>query len=122
MIQPEEAYSAVESTINEHAPHLTKVEARALIEFLSTKFDIHSREKDLEQLLEAQESRMEGFIEAVVNATAANLMYENGLKTATLSVPSAGRGYHAVDVDASAAGVITYTLQGDPINHENATD
>lgn len=121
MIQPEEAYSVVENAINEQEAHLTKVEARALIEFLLAKFDIHSREKDLEQLLESQESRMADFVENIVNTTTANLMYENGLKTATLSVPSVVRGFHTVDIDVSSTGVITYTLQGDPINHENAT-
>lgn len=96
---------------------LTRDDAIALIGALQQAFDIPDRAAELEQLLEMREETNQNIMEKAVMAGIANIMYENGLKRATITPQNVMSGFvPSLSIDVSVPGVVIYTLNGDPLN------
>lgn len=102
---------------------LTRDDAIALIGALQRAFDIPDRAAELEQLLEMREETNQNIMEKAVMAGIANIMYENGLKRATITPQNVMSGFvPSLSIDASVPGVVIYTLNGDPLNGKPDTE
>ena len=96
---------------------LTRDDAIALIGALQQSFDIPDRAAELEQLLEMREETNQNIMEKAVMAGIANIMYENGLKRATITPQNVMSGFvPSLSIDVSVPGVVIYTLNGEPLN------
>lgn len=92
-------------------------DAIGLINILRKAFDIPSREEELEQLLEQTQEKHLAAMEHAVTAGIANIMYENGLRKATITPQNVMSGFvPSLSIDVSRPGVLTYILNGDPLN------
>lgn len=102
---------------------LTRDDAIALIAALQRAFDIPDRAAELELLLEMREETTLNLMEKSVMAGIANIMYENGLKRATITPQNVMSGFvPSLSIDASVPGVVIYTLNGDPLNGKPDTE
>lgn len=72
---------------------LTRDDAIALIGALQRAFDIPDRAAELELLLEMREETTLNIMEKSVMAGIANIMYENGLKRATITPQNVMSGF-----------------------------
>lgn len=96
---------------------LTRDDAIALIGALQRAFDIPDRAAELELLLEMREETTLNIMEKSVMAGIANIMYENGLKRATITPQNVISGFvPSLSIDVSVPGVVIYTLNGEPLN------
>lgn len=97
--------------------NLTRDDATALIGALQQAFDIPDRAAELEQLLTMREETNLSLMETAVMAGIANIMYENGLKRATITPQHVMSGFvPSLAIDVSVPGVVIYTLNGEPLN------
>ena len=102
---------------------LTRDDAIALIGALQRAFDIPDRAAELELLLEMREETTLNIMEKSVMAGIANIMYENGLKRATITPQNVMSGFvPSLSIDVSVPGVVIYTLNGDPLNGKPDTE
>lgn len=102
---------------------LTRDDAIALIGALQRAFDIPDRAAELEQLLDMREETNQNIMEKAVMAGIANIMYENGLKRATITPQNVMSGFvPSLSIDASVPGVVIYTLNGEPLNGKPDTE
>lgn len=102
---------------------LTRDDAIALIGALQRAFDIPDRAAELELLLEMREETTLNLMEKSVMAGIANIMYENGLKRATITPQNVMSGFvPSLSIDVSVPGVVTYTLNGEPLNGKPDTE
>lgn len=118
-------YSASQGFIKVEKPNgdvdaihgLTRDDAIALIGALQRAFDIPDRAVELEELLTMREETNLAVVEKAVTAGIANIMYENGLKRATITPQNVFAGYvPSLSIDVSIPGVVTYVLNGEPLN------
>ena len=102
---------------------LTRDDAIALIGALHRAFDIPDRAAELELLLEMREETTLNLMEKSVMAGIANIMYENGLKRATITPQNVMSGLvPSLSIDVSVPGVVIYTLNGEPLNGKPDTE
>lgn len=102
---------------------LTRDDAIALIGALQRAFDIPDRAAELELLLEMREEMTLNLMEKSVMAGIANIMYENGLKRATITPQNVMSGFvPSLSIDVSVPGVVIYTLNGEPLNGKPDTE
>lgn len=102
---------------------LTRDDAIALIGALQRAFDIPDRAAELELLLEMREETTLNLMEKSVMAGIANIMYENGLKRATITPQNVMSGFvPSLSIDVSVPGVVIYTLNGEPLNGKSDTE
>lgn len=102
---------------------LTRDDAIALIGALQRAFDIPDRAAELELLLEMREETTLNIMEKSVMAGIANIMYENGLKRATITPQNVISGFvPSLSIDVSVPGVVIYTLNGEPLNGKPDTE
>lgn len=102
---------------------LTRDDAIALIGALQRAFDIPDRAAELEQLLTMREETNLNIMEKAVMAGIANIMYENGLKRATITPQNVFAGFvPSLSIDVSMPGVVVYTLDGEPLNAKTDTE
>lgn len=102
---------------------LTRDDAIALIGALQRAFDIPDRAAELEQLLDMREETTLNIMEKSVMAGIANIMYENGLKRATITPQNVMSGFvPSLSIDVSVPGVVIYTLNGEPLNGKPDTE
>lgn len=102
---------------------LTRDDAIALIGALQRAFDIPDRAAELEQLLDMREETNQNIMEKAVMAGIANIMYENGLKRATITPQNVMSGFvPSLSIDVSVPGVVIYTLNGEPLNGKPDTE
>ena len=102
---------------------LTRDDAIALIGALQRAFDIPDRAAELELLLEMREETTLNLMEKSVMAGIANIMYENGLKRATITPQNVMSGFvPSLSIDVSVPGVVIYTLNGGPLNGKPDTE
>lgn len=102
---------------------LTRDDAIALIGALQRAFDIPDRAAELELLLEMREETNQNIVEKAVMAGIANIMYENGLKRATITPQNVMSGFvPSLSIDVSVPGVVIYTLNGEPLNGKPDTE
>lgn len=102
---------------------LTRDDAIALIAALQRAFDIPDRAAELELLLEMREETNQNIMEKAVMAGIANIMYENGLKRATITPQNVMSGFvPSLSIDVSVPGVVIYTLNGEPLNGKPDTE
>lgn len=102
---------------------LTRDDAIALIGALQRAFDIPDRAAELEQLLDMREETNQNIVEKSVMAGIANIMYENGLKRATITPQNVMSGFvPSLSIDVSVPGVVIYTLNGEPLNGKPDTE
>lgn len=102
---------------------LTRDDAIALIGALQRAFDIPDRAAELEQLLDMREETNQNIVEKAVMAGIANIMYENGLKRATITPQNVMSGFvPSLSIDVSVPGVVIYTLNGEPLNGKSDTE
>ncbi len=102
---------------------LTRDDAIALIGALQRAFDIPDRAAELELLLEMREETTLNILEKSVTAGIANIMYENGLKRATITPQNVMSGFvPSLSIDVSVPGVVIYTLNGEPLNGKPDTE
>lgn len=102
---------------------LTRDDAIALIGALQRAFDIPDRAAELELLLEMREETTLNLMEKSVMAGIANIMYENGLKLATITPQNVMSGFvPSLSIDVSVPGVVIYTLNGEPLNGKPDTE
>ena len=96
---------------------ITRDDAITLIRMLQHTFDIPDRSAELEQLLTMREETNLNIMEKAVMAGIANIMYENGLKRATITPQHVMSGFvPSLAIDVSVPGVVIYTLNGEPLN------
>lgn len=101
----------------------TRDDAIALIGALQRTFDIPDRAAELEQLLTMREETNLNIMEKAVMAGIANIMYENGLKRATITPQNVFAGFvPSLSIDVSVPGVVVYTLDGEPLNAKADTE
>lgn len=102
---------------------LTKEDAVALIAGLREAFDIPDRSAELALLLDMSDARHESFVEQFAVTCIANLMYENGLKTAVITTDRILReDAPQVTINANKVGLIEYTLTEEPLNVKDPTN
>ncbi|AFB84074.1 hypothetical protein F418_p57 [Hafnia phage Enc34] len=103
--------------------HITKEDAVALIAGLREAFDIPDRSAELALLLDMSDARHESFVEQFAVTCIANLMYENGLKTAVITTDRILReDAPQVTINANKVGLIEYTLTEEPLNVKDPTN
>lgn len=102
---------------------ITKSDAIALIAGLREAFDIPDRSAELALLLDMSDARHESFVEQFAVTCIANLMYENGLKTAVITTDRILReDAPQVTINANKVGLIEYTLTEEPLNVKDPTN
>lgn len=102
---------------------ITRDDAITLIRMLQHTFDIPDRAAELELLLEMREETTLNLMEKSVMAGIANIMYENGLKRATITPQNVMSGFvPSLSIDVSVPGVVIYTLNGEPLNGKPDTE
>lgn len=106
-----------------HVGTLNIHDAMALIAALKESFGIRDTEDELRRLLQSKEDNVEQYIESFTATCIANVMYENGLKTAVLTPSRILSGeVPNVEIDNTVMGAIKYTLLGEPLNVPYPTD
>lgn len=102
---------------------LTRDAAVSLIAALREAFDIPDREAELADLLASQSDTTMEVMDKVALASIANIMYENGLRTASITPQNVMAGFvPPLAIDVSVPGVVIYTLQGEPLNVKYRTE
>lgn len=102
---------------------ITRDDAITLIRMLQHTFDIPDRAAELELLLEMREETTLNLMEKSAMAGIANIMYENGLKRATITPQNVMSGFvPSLSIDVSVPGVVIYTLNGEPLNGKPDTE
>lgn len=102
---------------------ITRDDAITLIRMLQHTFDIPDRAAELELLLTMREETTLNLMEKSVMAGIANIMYENGLKRATITPQNVMSGFvPSLSIDVSVPGVVIYTLNGEPLNGKPDTE
>lgn len=106
-----------------HVGRVNIHDAMALISALKESFGIRDTEDELRLLLQSKEDNVEQYIESFTTTCIANVMYENGLKTAVLTPSRILSGeVPNVEIDNTIMGAIKYTLLGEPLNVPYPTD
>ncbi|EAM4232804.1 hypothetical protein EAN16_20890 [Salmonella enterica] len=99
---------------------LTRADAIALIAGLRAAFDIPDDNAEKVELLQRRLDQTQDHIESISLVTAANIMFENGLRTAVLTPSRLITGQMPeLEIDATRPDTITYRLKEEPLN---ATD
>lgn len=106
-----------------HVGTINRHDAMALIAALKESFGFRDTEDELRLLLQSKEDNVEQYIESFTTTCIANVMYENGLKTAVLTPSRILSGeVPNVEIDNTIMGAIKYTLLGEPLNVPYPTD
>ncbi|UJQ43660.1 hypothetical protein [Salmonella phage STM1 BHU] len=101
----------------EIATPLTRADAIALIAGLRSAFDIPDENAEKVELLQRRLDQTQEHIESISLVTAANIMYENGLRTAVLTPSRLITGQMPdLEIDATRPDTITYRLKEEPLN------
>lgn len=96
---------------------LTRADAIALIEGLRSAFDIPDENAEKVELLQRRLDQTQDHIESISLVTAANIMFENGLRTAVLTPSRLITGQMPeLEIDATRPDTITYRLKEEPLN------
>ncbi|HFD8860774.1 TPA: hypothetical protein ACF60C_004236 [Salmonella enterica] len=96
---------------------LTRADAIALIAGLRSAFDIPDENAEKVELLQRRLDQTQDHIESISLVTAANIMYENGLRTAVLTPSRLITGQMPdLEIDATRPDTITYRLKEEPLN------
>lgn len=96
---------------------LTRADAIALIAGLRSAFDIPDENSEKVELLQRTLDRTQEHIESISLVTAANIMFENGLRTAVLTPSRLITGQMPeLEIDATRPDTITYRLKEEPLN------
>ncbi|END3175354.1 hypothetical protein ABL052_004573 [Salmonella enterica] len=96
---------------------LTLADAIALIAGLRSAFDIPDENAEKVELLQRRLDQTQEHIESISLVTAANIMYENGLRTAVLTPSRLITGQMPdLEIDATRPDTITYRLKEEPLN------
>ncbi|HFW0241363.1 TPA: hypothetical protein ACIAR9_000982 [Salmonella enterica subsp. enterica serovar Poona] len=96
---------------------LTRADAIALIAGLRSAFDIPDENAEKVELLQRTLDRTQEHIESISLVTAANIMFENGLRTAVLTPSRLITGQMPdLEIDATRPDTITYRLKEEPLN------
>ncbi|EDW7725041.1 hypothetical protein GTR06_004552 [Salmonella enterica] len=96
---------------------LTRADAIALIAGLRSAFDIPDENAEKVELLQRRLDQTQEHIESISLVTAANIMYENGLRTAVLTPSRLITGQMPdLEIDATRPDTITYRLKEEPLN------
>lgn len=103
-------------------PNITKADAVKIIDALRHTFDIPDHNANIAEALRQQAENAAAKAEELILTTVANLMYENGMRTACLT-PSRilASMTPAVAIDATRPDLITYVLKEDPLNVSEPT-
>lgn len=114
---------AKENTGAETIEHITKDDAIKIIAGLRDVFDIASTELQMIEVLQNQLDASQSLIESLSSVTVANIMYENGLRTAVLTPSRIVSGLTpAMEIDATRPDQITYKLKEEPLNAQDTAD
>lgn len=104
-------------------PNLTITDARDIIKGLREVFDIPNEERQMIELLQNQLDASQELIENLSAVTVANIMYENGLRTAVLTPSRIVSGLTpALEIDATRPDQVKYILKEEPLNAQDTTD
>lgn len=96
---------------------LTRADAIALIAGLRSAFDIPDENAEKVELLQRRLDQTQDHIESISLVTAANIMFENGLRTAVLTPSRLITGQMPeLEIDATRPDTITYRLKEEPLN------
>ncbi|EBQ9226633.1 hypothetical protein DLQ85_21955 [Salmonella enterica subsp. enterica serovar Virchow] len=96
---------------------LTRADAIALIAGLRSAFDIPDENAEKVELLQRTLDRTQEHIESISLVTAANIMFENGLRTAVLTPSRLITGQMPeLEIIATRPDMITYRLKEEPLN------
>lgn len=96
---------------------LTRADAIALIAGLRSAFDIPDENAEKVELLQRRLYQTQDHIESISLVTAANIMFENGLRTAVLTPSRLITGQMPeLEIDATRPDTITYRLKEEPLN------
>lgn len=103
--------------------HITKDDAFKIIAGLRDVFDIASEERQMIELLQSQLEASQGLIESLSTVTVANIMFENGLRTAVLTPSRIVSGLTpALEIDATRPDQVKYILKEEPLNAQDTAD
>lgn len=98
-------------------PPLTRADAIALIAGLRAAFDPPDENAEKVELLQRRLDQTQDHIESISLVTAANIMFENGLRTAVLTPSRLITGQMPeLEIDATRPDTITYRLKEEPLN------
>ncbi|MDJ8383605.1 hypothetical protein LEC48_21100 [Salmonella enterica] len=112
-----EIYIEKDNGDTEIATPLTRADAIALIEGLRSAFDIPDTNAEKVELLQRRLDQTQDHIESISLVTAANIMFENGLRTAVLTPSRLISGQMPeLEIDATRPDTITYRLKEEPLN------
>lgn len=96
---------------------LKRADAIALIAGLRAAFDIPDENAEKVELLQRRLDQTQDHIESISLVTAANIMFENGLRTAVLTPSRLITGQMPeLEIDATRPDTITYRLKEEPLN------
>lgn len=102
---------------------LTRSDAEVIIRQLRSAFDIPDEERQMIELLQNQLDASQELIENLSAVTVANIMYENGLRTAVLTPSRIVSGLTpALEIDATRPDQVKYILKEEPLNAQDTTD
>lgn len=103
--------------------YITKSDAETIIRQLRSAFDIPNEERQMIELLQNQLDASQELIENLSAVTVANIMYENGLRTAVLTPSRIVSGLTpALEIDATRPDQVKYILKEEPLNAQDTTD
>lgn len=109
--------------INTSLDNITRSDAEVIIRQLRSAFDIPNEERLMIALLQNQLDASQELIENLSAVTVANIMYENGLRTAVLTPSRIVSGLTpALEIDAARPDQVKYILKEEPLNAQNTTD
>ncbi|ECA9746828.1 hypothetical protein EUC00_19885 [Salmonella enterica subsp. enterica serovar Haduna] len=112
-----EIYIEASNGNRSHVHPLTRADAIALIAGLRSAFDIPDDNAEKVELLQRRLDQTQDHIESISLVTAANIMYENGLRTAVLTPSRLITGQMPeLEIDATRPDTITYRLKEEPLN------
>lgn len=98
-------------------------DAEVIIRQLRSAFDIPDEERQMVDLLQNQLDASQELIENLSAVTVANIMYENGLRTAVLTPSRIVSGLTpALEIDATRPDQVKYILKEEPLNAQDTTD
>ena len=98
-------------------------DAEVIIRQLRSAFDIPNEERQMIELLQNQLDASQELIENLSAVTVANIMYENGLRTAVLTPSRIVSGLTpALEIDATSPDQVKYILKEEPLNAQDTTD
>lgn len=102
---------------------ITRADAETIIRQLRAVFDIPNEERQMIELLQNQLDASQELIENLSAVTVANIMYENGLRTAVLTPSRIVSGLTpALEIDATRPDQVKYILKEEPLNAQDTTD